>query len=204
MWYDCFFCDQLCSILLIPSSMSLLKFVLFVGLVMWQDAAILICWRILIVAWTEQCIKTALYALRWIFAIQNCHKNRFPQSDHLYYSRNCVDKSPLTNFRFCYSIYSSRRKLSACSIVDTRFICNACTRWELTSSKPPMSTPDRYLADAFPDRGHSQLIRCQPADFFRFSCPVCLRSSCDMSGMWQKLDQEVQLPPLPIMVFVLY
>ena len=110
----------------------------------------------------------------------------------------------LINVRFCHSIYSSRRKLSACFIVDTRFICNACTRWELTSSKPPMSTPDRYLADAFPDRGHSQLIRRQPADFFRFSCPVCLRSSCDMSGMWQKLDQEVQLPPLPIMVFVLY
>ena len=110
----------------------------------------------------------------------------------------------LINVRFCHSIYSSRRKLSACFIVDTRFICNACTRWELTSSKPPMFTPDRYLADAFPDRGHSQLIRCQPADFFRFSCPVCLRSSCDMSGMWQKLDQEVQLPPLPIKVFVLY
>ena len=68
------FCKELSSILLIPSSMSLLKFVLFVGLVMWQDAAILVCWRILIVAWTEQCIKTALYALRWIFAIQNCHK----------------------------------------------------------------------------------------------------------------------------------
>jgi hypothetical protein len=41
------------------------------------------------------------------------------------------------------------------------------------------------------------MVMPSSAVFFRFSCPVCLRSSCDMSHAWQKLDQEVQkVPPL--------
>jgi hypothetical protein len=62
----------------------------------------------------------------------------FPKWTSLLLYRNCVDKSSPNQL---HSIYSSRRKLSACSIVDTRFICNACTRWERISSKPPLSTP---------------------------------------------------------------
>ncbi|KAK3150469.1 hypothetical protein QOZ80_3AG0233570 [Eleusine coracana subsp. coracana] len=31
----------------------------------------------------------------------------------------------------------------------------------------------------------------------QFSCPVCLRSGCDMSDAWRKLDQEVAASPMP-------
>ncbi|ONL93604.1 CHY-type/CTCHY-type/RING-type Zinc finger protein [Zea mays] len=30
-----------------------------------------------------------------------------------------------------------------------------------------------------------------------FSCPVCLRSACNMSDIWQKLDQQVAASPMP-------
>lgn len=31
----------------------------------------------------------------------------------------------------------------------------------------------------------------------RFSCPVCLKSACDMSDAWQKLDRQVAASPMP-------
>ncbi|PWZ56190.1 E3 ubiquitin-protein ligase MIEL1 [Zea mays] len=36
-----------------------------------------------------------------------------------------------------------------------------------------------------------------PAVSLRFSCPVCLRSACNMSDIWQKLDQQVAASPMP-------
>ncbi|KAK1265876.1 hypothetical protein QJS04_geneDACA000190 [Acorus gramineus] len=33
----------------------------------------------------------------------------------------------------------------------------------------------------------------------RFACPVCSRSICDMSKVWEKLDQEVAATPMPEM-----
>jgi len=87
------FCKELSSILLIPSSMSLLNFVLFVGL---------FCGRMLLYLSSEgfsslrrQSNASKLPCMLWgeYLPFKIVTKNRFFQSDHLYYSRNCVDKS---------------------------------------------------------------------------------------------------------------
>ncbi|XP_039780007.1 E3 ubiquitin-protein ligase RZFP34-like isoform X2 [Panicum virgatum] len=47
--------------------------------------------------------------------------------------------------------------------------------------------------------GHTIHLQClyEMRAHQQFSCPVCLRSSCDMSDKWQKLDQEVAASPMP-------
>ncbi|RLN16781.1 hypothetical protein C2845_PM02G37590 [Panicum miliaceum] len=47
--------------------------------------------------------------------------------------------------------------------------------------------------------GHTIHLQClyEMRAHQQFSCPVCLRSSCDMSDMWRKLDQEVAASPMP-------
>ncbi|XP_065638908.1 E3 ubiquitin-protein ligase RZFP34-like [Quercus suber] len=32
---------------------------------------------------------------------------------------------------------------------------------------------------------------------FQYSCPVCSKSYCDMSPVWEKLDEEVAATPMP-------
>uniref|UniRef100_A0A0E0K8R1 RING-type domain-containing protein n=1 Tax=Oryza punctata TaxID=4537 RepID=A0A0E0K8R1_ORYPU len=58
-----------------------------------------------------------------------------------------------------------------------------------------------YLFDSTKDIsalhcGHTIHLEClyEMRSHKQFSCPVCLRSACDMSHAWQKLDQEVQFP----------
>ncbi|GFS36979.1 CHY-type/CTCHY-type/RING-type zinc finger protein [Actinidia rufa] len=43
--------------------------------------------------------------------------------------------------------------------------------------------------------GHTIHLEClkEMEQHFRYSCPVCSKSICDMSNVWVKLDQEVQI-----------
>ncbi|TVU48402.1 hypothetical protein EJB05_08038, partial [Eragrostis curvula] len=47
--------------------------------------------------------------------------------------------------------------------------------------------------------GHTIHLEClyEMRAHQQFSCPICLRSACDMSDAWQKLDQEVAASPMP-------
>ncbi|WVZ55449.1 hypothetical protein U9M48_006109 [Paspalum notatum var. saurae] len=47
--------------------------------------------------------------------------------------------------------------------------------------------------------GHTIHLEClyEMRAHHQFSCPVCLRSACDMSDMWKKLDQKVAASPMP-------
>ncbi|XP_066400618.1 E3 ubiquitin-protein ligase RZFP34-like isoform X3 [Miscanthus floridulus] len=47
--------------------------------------------------------------------------------------------------------------------------------------------------------GHTIHLEClyEMRTHQQFSCPVCLRSACNMSDIWQKLDQEVAASPMP-------
>uniref|UniRef100_A0A0D9VPI3 CHY-type domain-containing protein n=1 Tax=Leersia perrieri TaxID=77586 RepID=A0A0D9VPI3_9ORYZ len=61
-----------------------------------------------------------------------------------------------------------------------------------------------YLFDSTKDIsalrcGHTIHLDClyEMRSHQQFSCPVCLRSACDMSHAWQKLDQEVAASPMP-------
>ncbi|XP_060201438.1 E3 ubiquitin-protein ligase RZFP34-like isoform X3 [Lycium barbarum] len=49
--------------------------------------------------------------------------------------------------------------------------------------------------------GHTMHLECvmQMERHFQYSCPVCSRSYCDMSQVWEKLDQEVASMPMPEM-----
>nr|GEV41913.1 E3 ubiquitin-protein ligase RZFP34 [Tanacetum cinerariifolium] len=31
----------------------------------------------------------------------------------------------------------------------------------------------------------------------RYSCPVCSKSICDLSDVWEKLDHEIEVTPMP-------
>uniref|UniRef100_A0A0D9Z208 CHY-type domain-containing protein n=1 Tax=Oryza glumipatula TaxID=40148 RepID=A0A0D9Z208_9ORYZ len=62
-----------------------------------------------------------------------------------------------------------------------------------------------YLFDSTKDIsalhcGHTIHLEClyEMRSHQQFSCPVCLRSACDMSHAWQKLDQEVAASPMPV------
>ncbi|PKA45851.1 RING finger and CHY zinc finger domain-containing protein 1 [Apostasia shenzhenica] len=61
-----------------------------------------------------------------------------------------------------------------------------------------------YLFDSTKDIsvlqcGHTMHLDClnEMRTHFRFSCPVCSKSVCDMSKVWKKLDEEVASTPLP-------
>ncbi|KAJ1298812.1 hypothetical protein BS78_01G482300 [Paspalum vaginatum] len=47
--------------------------------------------------------------------------------------------------------------------------------------------------------GHMIHLEClyEMRAHHQFSCPVCLRSACDMSDMWKRLDQKVAASPMP-------
>ncbi|KAA8518686.1 hypothetical protein F0562_016160 [Nyssa sinensis] len=62
----------------------------------------------------------------------------------------------------------------------------------------------QYLFDTTKDItvlpcGHTIHLECvkEMAQHFQYSCPVCSKSYCDMSCVWQKLDQEVSSTPMP-------
>ncbi|XP_078427639.1 E3 ubiquitin-protein ligase RZFP34-like isoform X2 [Wolffia australiana] len=63
-----------------------------------------------------------------------------------------------------------------------------------------------YLFDSVkhisvPKCGHTLHLEClkEMQDHLSFVCPICSRSLCDMSGVWQMLDQEVADTPMPLM-----
>ncbi|XP_077216629.1 E3 ubiquitin-protein ligase RZFP34-like [Tasmannia lanceolata] len=63
-----------------------------------------------------------------------------------------------------------------------------------------------YLFDSTKDIsvlrcGHTLHLDCMKEMelHFQYACPVCSRSFCDMSMLWEKLDQEVASTPMPEM-----
>uniref|UniRef100_A0A3Q7ISX2 RING-type domain-containing protein n=1 Tax=Solanum lycopersicum TaxID=4081 RepID=A0A3Q7ISX2_SOLLC len=49
--------------------------------------------------------------------------------------------------------------------------------------------------------GHTMHLECvmQMEQHFQYSCPVCSKSYCDMSRVWEQLDQEVASTAMPEM-----
>ncbi|KAG6401558.1 hypothetical protein SASPL_138418 [Salvia splendens] len=47
--------------------------------------------------------------------------------------------------------------------------------------------------------GHTIHLDCvkEMETRFQYTCPVCLKSYCDMTRVWEKLDEEVALTPMP-------
>lgn len=47
--------------------------------------------------------------------------------------------------------------------------------------------------------GHAMHLECakQMEQHYRYACPICLKSTCDMSNVWRKFDEEVASTPLP-------
>ncbi|GMG98778.1 hypothetical protein Nepgr_000618 [Nepenthes gracilis] len=61
-----------------------------------------------------------------------------------------------------------------------------------------------YLFDTMKDItvlrcGHTIHLECAKDMelHFRYTCPICSKSVCDMSSVWEKLDQEVASMPMP-------
>nr|GMD46153.1 E3 ubiquitin-protein ligase MIEL1-like [Ipomoea batatas] len=49
--------------------------------------------------------------------------------------------------------------------------------------------------------GHTMHLECvmEMERHYQYSCPVCSKSFCDMSRVWEKLDEEVASTPMPEM-----
>jgi RING finger/CHY zinc finger protein 1 len=47
--------------------------------------------------------------------------------------------------------------------------------------------------------GHTIHMHClkEMHEHLQFACPVCSKSVCDMSKLWEKLDQEIAVTPMP-------
>ncbi|KAG0447955.1 hypothetical protein HPP92_028068 [Vanilla planifolia] len=63
-----------------------------------------------------------------------------------------------------------------------------------------------YLFDSTKDIcvlqcGHTLHLDClkEMVSHFRFSCPVCSKTVCDMSNVWKRLDEEIASTPMPEM-----
>ncbi|KAG6546384.1 hypothetical protein Mapa_012124 [Marchantia paleacea] len=61
-----------------------------------------------------------------------------------------------------------------------------------------------YLFDSMKDItvmpcGHTMHLEClkEMQKHSQYSCPMCLKSVCDMTKMWERLDQEVAATPMP-------
>ncbi|OVA17965.1 zinc finger protein [Macleaya cordata] len=95
------------------------------------------------------------------------------------------------------------------------FHCNKCGCCYASSLKDSHRCVERamhhncpvcfeYLFDSTKDIsvlpcGHTIHLDClkEMETHFQFACPVCSKSVCDMSGVWEKLDQEVASTPMP-------
>ncbi|KAJ6904575.1 E3 ubiquitin-protein ligase MIEL1 isoform X2 [Populus alba x Populus x berolinensis] len=47
--------------------------------------------------------------------------------------------------------------------------------------------------------GHTIHLEClkEMEQHYRYSCPVCSKSICDLTRLWKKLDQEIAATPMP-------
>ncbi|ERN00503.1 hypothetical protein AMTR_s00102p00024480 [Amborella trichopoda] len=90
--------------------------------------------------------------------------------------------------------------------------CGCCYSIELKDSHPCVERAMHhncpvcfeYLFDSTKDIsvmrcGHTIHSEClnEMKHHFQFTCPVCSRSICDMSNVWQKMDEEVAATPMP-------
>ncbi|MBA0844317.1 hypothetical protein Goarm_001420 [Gossypium armourianum] len=47
--------------------------------------------------------------------------------------------------------------------------------------------------------GHTIHTNClkEMRDHFQYACPLCSKSVCDMSKVWEKFDEEIAATPMP-------
>ncbi|CAK7343224.1 unnamed protein product [Dovyalis caffra] len=75
---------------------------------------------------------------------------------------------------------------------------------ELEGRRISFTVTDAFLFETTKDItvlpcGHTIHLECvkEMEQHFQYACPVCSKSYCDMSRVWQKLDQQVALTPMP-------
>ncbi|GKV42031.1 hypothetical protein SLEP1_g49487 [Rubroshorea leprosula] len=47
--------------------------------------------------------------------------------------------------------------------------------------------------------GHTIHTNCfkEMRDHYQYACPLCSKSVCDMSKLWEKIDEEIATTPMP-------
>ncbi|KAF9675158.1 hypothetical protein SADUNF_Sadunf09G0003000 [Salix dunnii] len=75
---------------------------------------------------------------------------------------------------------------------------------ELEERKISSIATNAFLFDTMRDItvlpcGHTIHLEClkEMEQHGRYSCPVCSKSICDMTGLWKKLDEEISETPMP-------
>lgn len=133
----------------------------------------------------EQCITTAPFALRYYLLLV------FVLLLHCKHERPFVNKN-------CPGWFSSSFCLNHGTMwrfyhVDTQFIRSAWRKWEIITSK--------YIIKF---RGLCSILKCcciyqltTPNYACRYACPLCSKSVCDMSKVWEKFDMEIAATPMP-------
>ncbi|PHU06299.1 hypothetical protein BC332_22788 [Capsicum chinense] len=89
----------------------------------------------------------------------------------------------------CYS--TSLKESHTCIERAMHHNCPVCFEYVFDTTKNVISLPC----------GHTMHLECvlQMEGYFQYSCPLCSRSYCDMSSIWEQLDQEVASTPMPEM-----
>lgn len=93
------------------------------------------------------------------------------------------------------SICLNPQKVSSLCPVDIQSIRSAWRKWENICSECPraplvsliLTSP--YLSENCPDP--------RIWFFIRYACPLCSKSVCDMSKVWEKFDLEIAATPMP-------
>lgn len=121
--------------------------------------------------------------------------------------RPCTVFSNFTSFLYCYRTGGE----------ENFFHCNRCECCYSNLLKESHLCIEKamhhncpvcfeYLFDTTKDItvlpcGHTIHLECvkEMEIRFQYACPVCLKSYCDMTRVWEKLDQEVASTPMPQM-----
>jgi hypothetical protein len=146
-----------------------------------QDAVILQCWRTAMHVLKEQCIMTVQSALRLVFSCSFRSVGLFP-----WWKLKCW-------LQIIFWLIMSW--FSVLVWVNKRCVCLAMwsyNSWELLERNGGTLPVSLIWPSVY--NSLSRLVLWQLTCLkmsFRFACPLCSKSVCDMSKAWERLDVEL-------------
>ncbi|KAL0347137.1 UNVERIFIED_CONTAM: E3 ubiquitin-protein ligase RZFP34 [Sesamum calycinum] len=146
-----------------------------------------------------------------IFDCRHCHND----------AKNSIEVDPLDRHdiprhelkrvicSMCKTEQDVQQMCINCGVCLGKYYCSKCKFFDDDVSKNQYHCEKwnmQYLFDTPRDTtvlpcGHTIHLNCvkEMERHFQYSCPVCSKSYCDMSRVWERLDQEVASIPMPQM-----
>lgn len=135
--------------------------------------------------WKRQCTTTVLFALRWNFKT----RNYFVMFIHVIYQYEMFYVNNIINHPFLQFLFDTMSDISVLPCGHTihlECVKEMEQRLQLVHLFFLLHKILFVLYDHLNELPKPLLCIC------RYTCPVCSKSYCDMSSVWEKLDHEVR------------